>query len=92
MVKSDLVKLLGARFPSYYKKDIEAIVDTVCEAMEESLSEGDRVEIRGFGTFNPRGRKSRTAKNPRTGVPMEVKAGKTVLFKMGKELKEALAK
>ncbi len=92
MVKSDLINQLNAQFPSYYKKDVQIIVDTVFEAMQESLSEGNRVEIRGFGTFNPRTRKSRVSKNPKTGALMEVQAGKTVLFKMGKELKKALAK
>lgn len=92
MVKSDLINQLNTQFPSYYKKDIQVIVDAVFEAMQGSLAEGDRVEIRGFGTFNPRMRKSRISKNPKTGALMEVQAGKTVLFKMGKELKKALVR
>lgn len=92
MVKSNLIKRLTMQFPKYYKKDIQVIVDAVFQVMQESLSEGNRVEIRGFGTFNPRTRKSRLSKNPKTGAVMELKAGKTVLFKMGKELKKTLAK
>ncbi len=92
MVKSDLINQLSVRFPQYYRKDIQVIVDTIFETMQESLSEDKRVEIRGFGTFNPRMRKSRISKNPKTGAVMELKAGKTVLFKMGRELKKALAK
>lgn len=92
MVKSDLINQLSVRFPQYYRKDIQVIVDTIFETMQESLSGDRRVEIRGFGTFNPRMRKSRISKNPKTGAVMELKAGKTVLFKMGKELKKALAK
>lgn len=92
MVKSDLINQLNGQFPSFYKKDIQVIIDAVFEAMQDSLAGGSRVEIRGFGTFNPRTRKSRVSKNPKTGALMEVQAGKTVLFKMGKELKKALAK
>jgi integration host factor subunit beta len=92
MVKSDLINQLSVRFPKYYKKDIQVIVDTIFETMQKSLSEDKRVEIRGFGTFNPRMRKSRISKNPKTGTVMELKAGKTVLFKMGRELKKSLAK
>lgn len=92
MVKSELLNRLTMQFPKYYKKDIQLIVDAIFEAMQQSLAEGDRVEIRGFGTFNPRTRKSRVSKNPKTGTVMELKAGKTVLFKMGKELKKTLAK
>lgn len=92
MVKSDLINQLNAQFPSFYKKDIQIIIDAVFEVMQDSLAGGNRVEIRGFGTFNPRTRKSRISKNPKTGTLMEVQAGKTVLFKMGKELKKSLAK
>lgn len=92
MVKSDLINQLSVRFPQYYRKDIRVIVDAIFETMQKSLSEYKRVEIRGFGTFNPRMRKSRISKNPKTGAVMELKAGKTVLFKMGRELKKTLAK
>ncbi len=91
MVKSELINRLTMLYPKYYKKDIQLIVDAVFETMQESLAQGKRVEIRGFGTFNPRTRKPRVSKNPKTGAVMELKAGKTALFKMGKELKQTLA-
>lgn len=91
MVKSELINRLIKQFPKYYKKDVQSIVDALFEAMEKSLVEGKRVEIRGFGTFNPRTRKARISKNPKTGTTMRLKASRTVLFKMGKELKKTLA-
>ena len=74
----------------YLKKDIEKAVDIILETMTESLVHGDRVEIRGFGSFSVRTRKARQTKNPKTGKVMKIPARKTLHFAMSKSLKEPL--
>jgi len=65
-----------------------AAVDTILDAMKEALSEGKRIELRGFGVFQVRDRKKGVGRNPKTGVEVAIEPGKTVRFKPGKELKE----
>lgn len=66
--------------------DAAAMVDTVVEHLIESVANGDRIEIRGFGTFQPRIRASKIGYNPCTGQPMHLDAGTTILFKPSREL------
>jgi DNA-binding protein HU-beta len=63
-------------------------VDTILEAMKNALSEGKRIELRGFGVFQVRDRKKGVGRNPKTGVEVAIEPGKTVRFKPGKELKK----
>ena len=90
MLKRDLVGKTTDSLDGYLKKDIAKAVDIIIEAMAESLNQGDRVEIRGFGSFSVRTRKARLTKNPKTGKIMDIPSRKTLHFAMSKSLKEAL--
>jgi DNA-binding protein HU-beta len=68
------------------KSKAEAAVETVFESMKKALSNGDRIELRGFGVFNVRPRKTGIGRNPRTGAEVNIPPGKAVRFKPGKEL------
>src|SRR5580765_5690140 len=68
------------------KTKAEMAVETVFESMKRSLSKGDRIELRGFGVFNVRPRKTGIGRNPRTGAEVSIPPGKAVRFKPGKEL------
>ena len=90
MLKRDLVEKTAAGLDGYLKKDIGRAVDIILETMTESLHQGNRVEIRGFGSFSVRSRKARQTKNPKTGNVMDIPPRKTLHFAMSKSLKEAL--
>lgn len=90
MLKRDLVEKVTDSLDGYLKKDIARAVDIIIEAMSESLDQGDRVEIRGFGSFSVRKRKARQTKNPKTGKVMNIPPRKTLHFAMSKSIKEAL--
>ena len=64
----------------------EAAVDTIFDSMKKALSSGERIELRGFGVFNVRPRKTGIGRNPRTGAEVSIAPGKAVRFKPGKEL------
>ena len=68
------------------KTKAEQAVETVFEGMKQALSRGDRIELRGFGVFNVRPRKTGIGRNPRTGAEVSIPPGKAVRFKPGKEL------
>jgi DNA-binding protein HU-beta len=68
------------------KTKAELAVETVFESMKKALSHGDRIELRGFGVFNVRPRKTGIGRNPRTGAEVSIPPGKAVRFKPGKEL------
>ena len=68
------------------KTKAELAVETVFESMRRSLAKGDRIELRGFGVFNVRPRKTGIGRNPRTGAEVSIPPGKAVRFKPGKEL------
>jgi nucleoid DNA-binding protein len=90
MLKRDLVEKTTGSLDGYLKKDINKAVDIIIETMAESLHQGNRVEIRGFGSFSIRRRKARLTKNPKTGKIMDIPPRKTLHFAMSKSLKEAL--
>ena len=90
MLKRDLVEKTTANLNGYLKKDISKAVDIIIETMSESLDQGNRIEIRGFGSFSVRKRKERQTKNPKTGKVMNIPPRKTLHFAMSKSLKEAL--
>lgn len=73
-----------------HKQDVTVAVDIILDSMAQALSEGRRVELRGFGSFSTRSRKARQTKNPRTGVMMDIGERKTIHFTMSKSLKETL--
>ena len=90
MLKRDLVEKTTNSLDGYLKKDISKAVDIIIETMSESLDQGNRIEIRGFGSFSVRKRKARQTKNPKTGKVMNIPSRKTLHFAMSKSLKEAL--
>ena len=88
MTKSELIARLAARFPQLVTKDAELSVKTIIDTMTNSLSAGQRIEIRGFGSFTLRQRKPRMGRNPKTGEPVPLGAKHAPHFKPGKDLKE----
>jgi integration host factor subunit beta len=87
MTKSELIDKLTEKLPERKRLDAETIVETVFGAMTEALAKGDRVEIRGFGSFQLRERRARIGRNPKSGVKVEVEEKKVPFFKAGKDLK-----
>ena len=82
MTKADLVEQVAdAVGRGVTKRDCGLIVDAFLDAVKETLTRGDHIEIRGFGTFKVRHRKARTARNPRTGEPVEVPPRSAPVFK-----------
>ncbi len=90
MKKSDLLNYLVDKFPYLKKKDLQTILNGTFEAIAVALSKGDKVEIRGLGSFKVKVKKSRKARNPKTGVVVNVPEKRVVYFKMGKVLKRKL--
>ena len=89
MTKADIVEEI-ANSTGLTKKDTALDVDQLINAMKEALREGKHIEIRGFGTFKVKQRKARTARNPRTGEPVQLPPRKVAVFKVSKELKESI--
>lgn len=92
MTRSDLIRKLTDDQNNIPVKVIEDAVRQVFNYMAKSLVEGQRIEIRGFGSFQVRERNSRKARNPKTGETVEISSKRTVYFKPGKELKEKVNK
>ncbi len=88
MTKSDLVKLLVASQPLLSYQDIESAVKLILEQMSSSLSAGDRIEIRGFGSFALHHRPARMARNPKSGEVVMLAEKYVPHFKPGKELRD----
>jgi integration host factor subunit beta len=88
MTKSELIELIAAKQSQLSVKDVELAVKTVIEQMAETLASGERIEIRGFGSFSLHYRAPRIGRNPKTGESVGL-AGKHVPhFKPGKELRD----
>ncbi len=85
MIKLDIISEVVNR-TGITKTKAEIAVETVFEAMKKALAKGDRIELRGFGVFNVRPRKTGIGRNPRTGEEVSIPPGKAVRFKPGKEL------
>lgn len=88
MTKSDLIAKLAARYPQLVAKDAELAVKMILDAMAGSLAKGNRIEIRGFGSFGLNFRPPRTGRNPKSGDKVYVPAKYVPHFKAGKELRE----
>src|SRR5262245_30480814 len=89
MTKADLVEEV-ARVSELTKKHSEAIVNTVFDSIIQALQRDDKIELRGFGSFRIRQRRSRQGRNPKTGDKVDVPAKRIPYFKPGKELKELI--
>ena len=89
MTKADLIEDIS-RTTEMSRKDSELIVDTVFESIVKSLRSGQKIEIRGFGSFRTRERQSRVGRNPKTGARDDVPAKRIPYFKPSKELKDVV--
>ncbi|OIN85611.1 MAG: integration host factor subunit beta [Alphaproteobacteria bacterium CG1_02_46_17] len=92
MTRSELIQVLAERNPHLYLRDIEKVVDAFFGGITDALVKGDRVELRGFGTFSVKERAARVGRNPRTGESVSVDEKRLPFFKTGKELRERLNK
>ena len=88
MTKSDLIARLAERFPQLVAKDADFAVKMILDALSESLVKGDRIEIRGFGSFSLNYRPPRVGRNPKSGDKVSVPEKWVPHFKAGKELRE----
>ncbi len=89
MTKADLIEEVS-RLAELTRKDSEIIVETIFDSIVKSLRTGDKIEIRGFGSFRTRQRKPRVGRNPKTGDRVDVPAKKIPFFKPSKELKDVV--
>ena len=88
MTKSDLIAKLADRFPQLVAKDADFAVKMILDALSEALAKGDRIEIRGFGSFSLNYRPPRVGRNPKSGDKVSVPEKWVPHFKAGKELRE----
>ena len=89
MTKADLIDEVS-KLSNLTKKETETIVNTIFDNITDALAKGDKVELRGFGSFRIRQRDSRMGRNPKTGEKVDVPAKRIPYFKPGKELRELL--
>lgn len=86
MKRSDLARSVQVRFGRMSESDAGVILDRLTQSIVDTVANGDRIEIRGFGRFMPRARAPRDTVNPRTGGRMLISAGRTILFRPSVEL------
>ena len=88
MTKSELIACLAERYPQLVAKDADFAVKTILDSISEALAVGQRVEIRGFGSFSLNSRPPRIGRNPKSGEQVMVPEKRAPHFKPGKELRE----
>lgn len=88
MTKSELIERIASRQPQLSQKDVELAVKTILEHMSQTLASGERIEIRGFGSFSLHYREPRQGRNPKTGDAVELTGKYVPHFKPGKEMRE----
>ena len=88
MTKSELIEKIAQRQTQLAYRDVELAVKTILEHMGQALASGERIEIRGFGSFSLHYRPGRVGRNPKTGAPVSLPAKYVPHFKPGKELRE----
>ena len=88
MTKAELIERVSGQIQTLTKRQTEIIVNAIFSSIKETLARGEKIEIRGFGSFRLRHRRSREGRNPKTGAPVVVPAKRIPFFKAGKELKE----
>ena len=86
MKRSDIIRTIQVQFKNMRNSDATIVLDTVIDKMVTAINNNDRIEIRGFGTFQPRLRAAKNGYNPNTGKTTVFPATKTVLFKPSREL------
>ncbi len=90
MTKSVLIERVAEKLPQLSRQDVELAVKTLIEHMSACLASGERIEIRGFGSFSLRFRPGRVGRNPRNGAPVALPPKHVPYFKPGKALREAV--
>ncbi len=88
MTKSELIELIASQQQHLAQRDVELAVKTLLEQMSESLASGERIEIRGFGSFSLHHRPPRIGRNPKTGDPVSLPGKHVPHFKPGKKMRE----
>ena len=91
VTKRVLVERVADQLPAIKKNEISDVIQQFLDSIGGAMVNDERIELRDFGVFTPKERKARTARNPKTGEPVEVSATKVCGFKVGKELKQRLA-
>ena len=87
MTKSELVIRLSKTYPHLYQRDLDAMVDTIFDTMSQTLIDGGRIELRGFGAFSVRKREARKARNPKSGQEVQIGERYPIYFRAGKDLR-----
>ncbi len=90
MTKSDLTSQVASSNHHLTLKEAEIIIDVIFDAITDTLVKGDRVEIRGFGSFKVKQRDARMGRNPKTGEEVQIQAKRVPSFKIGKKLLEMI--
>lgn len=90
MIRSELIEKIAEENPHLYQRDVERIVNTVFDRIIDAMSDGHRVELRGFGAFSVKKRDARIGRNPRTGEAVQVDEKHVPFFKTGKLLRDRL--
>ena len=90
MIKSELITRMADKNPHLTRSDLERVVNVIFEEISDTLSSGDRVEIRGFGSFSIKRQPARIGHNPRTGEVVSVPEKNALHFRTGKDLRERL--
>ena len=90
MIKSELILRVAEIYPHLYQRDVEAIVNRLLDELGDAMGRGDRVELRGFGTFSVKQREARIGRNPRSGESVAVAKKHAPFFKTGKDLRERM--
>ena len=89
MLKADLIKAIAGR-TKLTQCDVELVLNNLVETIKEQLAAGDSVKIMGFGEWSVKETAARTGRNPKTGEPIEIAAGRKVVFKVGSQLKNSV--
>ncbi len=87
MTKRGIIEELMARHPNFNHRQASTIVNAMVDAMTDALARGERIEIRGFGSFGVKDRRARQGRNPKTGAQVKVDAKRIPFFRAGKELR-----
>ena len=88
MIKSELVAKIKHKYFKLYQRDADLIINTIFNEISEALARGDRVEIRGFGSFNTKEIEARVGRNPKSGQKIPVEGKLKPVFRTGRELKK----
>ena len=90
MIKSQLMLRVASQNPHLFQRDVEKVVDAVLDEIVAALARGDRVELRGFGTFAAKVRGGRVGRNPKTGATVHVPEKNIPVFRQGHEIRKRL--